>query len=53
MHLQKLFDDSTKHIDKDKQVELKTLLCEYQDVFAKNEIDLGSFTAIEHTIDTG
>ena len=52
-HLQKLFEDSTKHLDEYQQVKLKTLLCEYQDVFAKNEFDLGSFTAIEHTIDTG
>ena len=52
-HLQKLFDDSTKHLDLNQQVKLKTLLCEYQDVFAKYEFDLGSFTAIEHTIDTG
>ena len=29
-HFQKLFDDSTKHIDDEQQVKLKTLLCEYQ-----------------------
>ena len=34
-------------------MKLKILLCEYQDVFAKTEFDLGSFTAIEHSIDTG
>lgn len=28
------------------------LLEEYQDVFAQNEFDLGSFTDIEHSIDT-
>lgn len=29
------------------------LLKEYQDNFAQNEFDLGSFTDIEHSIDTG
>lgn len=29
------------------------LLKEYQDNFAQNEFDLGSFTDIEHSVDTG
>lgn len=29
------------------------LLKEYQDNFAQNELDLGSFTDIEHSVDTG
>ena len=32
---------------------LANLLSEYSDVFAEDEFDLGSFTSIEHTIDTG
>lgn len=29
------------------------LLKEYQDNFAQNEFDLGSFTDMEHSVDTG
>ena len=32
---------------------LKKLLCDNQDVFAKHDFDLGTDTAIQHTIDTG
>ncbi len=34
-------------------MQLGNLLSEFQDVFAKDELDLGSFTSIEHAIDTG
>ncbi len=33
--------------------QLAQLLIDNQDVFAKDEFDLGNFSAIEHTIDTG
>ena len=39
-----------KSQDKDK---LKQLLIEFEECFAQNEYDLGSFTQIEHKIDTG
>ena len=32
---------------------LKQLLFEYSDVFAENDLDLGDFSAISHSIDTG
>jgi hypothetical protein len=32
---------------------LKTLLSEYSDVFAQDDLDLGNFTELEHAIDTG
>lgn len=32
---------------------LTKLLCEYEDVFSREEYDLGTFTAIKHSIDTG
>lgn len=32
---------------------LTKLLCEYEDVFSKEEYDLGAFTASKHNIDTG
>jgi hypothetical protein len=34
------------------QGHLRELLCEFEDVFAKNEFDLGKFNAIQHGIDT-
>ena len=35
------------------QMKLKNLLSEYRDVFATSEFDLGNFTAVKHSIDTG
>ena len=32
---------------------LEQLLSSYQDVFAKSDFDLGDFTAVSHSIDTG
>ena len=32
---------------------LERLVYEYRDVFAESDFDLGSFTAVQHTIDTG
>ena len=32
---------------------LTELLCRYEDVFSREEYDLGTFTAIKHQIDTG
>ena len=29
------------------------MLCSYADVFAQSEFDLGNFTALEHSSDTG
>ncbi|GFO34307.1 Pol polyprotein [Plakobranchus ocellatus] len=38
----------------DQQAEsLRSLLAEYQDVFAKSDFDLGNFTAVYHTVATG
>ena len=52
-HLKILWEQSKKHITAEEQTKLRRLLYEYQDVFARNEFDLGNFTAIEHNIDTG
>lgn len=51
-HLNDLFERSIVHLDVDQQQSLRQLLIEYQDVFAKDEFDLGNFTAVEHRIDT-
>ncbi len=47
-----MFDKSKQGLDPSEQVELANLLSEFEDVFAKNEFDLGSFTSVEHGIDT-
>ena len=43
---------SGEHLQDSERRQLAALLNEYQDVFAQDEFDLGSFTAITHTIDT-
>ena len=52
-HLKQLYDRSLENLDAEQQQKLKTLLCNYQDVFAKHDFDLGTVTAIQHTVDTG
>jgi len=52
-HLEDLLQRSAENLDKPQVCELKKLLVEYQDVFARDELDLGNFTAIEHQIKTG
>lgn len=52
-HLGYLFDRSSKSLRAGDVDKLKLLLIEFQDVFAKDEFDLGNFTAIKHSIDTG
>ena len=48
-HLVEKVKSTLSQCDVDK---LRKLLIEYQDVFAKDEFDLGSFQAIKHQIDT-
>jgi len=52
-YLVNLFDKSKGELTEQEQGHLRKLLCEFEDVFAKNEFDLGKFDAIEHGIDTG
>jgi transposase InsO family protein len=52
-HLQELFERGKTHLNSDQQLKLKCLLIEFEDVFAQDEFDLGNFTAVEHSIDTG
>ena len=49
----KLFDQSCDHLGQDESEQLCELLYDFQDVFAKDDFDLGNFTQIEHSIDTG
>jgi transposase InsO family protein len=52
-HLADLLARSSKHLNPEQIDTVVQLLCEFQDVFAKDEYDLGNFTAVEHPIETG
>ena len=52
-HLRPLLDESKKGLDDEQVAKLEQLLSTYQDVFAKSDFDLGDFTAVSHSIDTG
>ncbi|XP_052231012.1 uncharacterized protein LOC127844654 [Dreissena polymorpha] len=52
-HVRDLYERSGEHLQDSERKKLAALLNEYQDVFAQDEFDLGSFTSITHTIDTG
>jgi hypothetical protein len=52
-HLHDLFKRSTENLNPDQVRIMRQLLCEYTDVFAQDEFDLGNFSAITHSIDTG
>ena len=51
-HIKIVIDASKEHLTDEHIQQLTDCLVEYQDVFAKNEFDLGDFTEIEHAIDT-
>ena len=51
--LKPIWTDACKRLDGDYQDQLFDLLEEFQDVFAHNDLDLGTFNAMEHHIDTG
>lgn len=52
-HLINLVEKSSKGMTQLQRQALTKLLCEYVDVFSREEYDLGTFTAIKHSIDTG
>ena len=51
-HLSEAFNNSTEHLSQHEQVRLAALLSEHEDVFARDQFDLGTFTKIEHGIQT-
>ena len=51
-HLQDLVERSSENLQDVERQELKRLVHRYSAVFARDEFDLGNFTAIEHHIDT-
>ena len=52
-HIKDLFVRSRVNLDEGQSVELAQFLIEFADVFAKDDTDLGCFSAIQHRIDTG
>ncbi|XP_045202353.2 uncharacterized protein LOC123555830 [Mercenaria mercenaria] len=52
-HLRVILDRKYEHLTDEQTADLKSLLIEFQDVFAKDDLDLGHFREIEHAIDTG
>ncbi len=52
-HLKKLFDASRENLSEPEQRRLADVLISFEDVFAKDEFDLGTFSELEHNIDTG
>jgi hypothetical protein len=52
-HLVDLFERSSKSRSHLEKLEIKKLLIEFQDVFSKDDDDVGRTTLIEHTIETG
>ena len=50
-HLKEMFDKSIEFLDVDQQLQFKTLLTKYQDIFAKSSDDLGCTDRVKHTID--
>lgn len=52
-HLSEMYEKSSQTLTQEQKVKFKELLLKFQNVFAKTDFDLGNFTAIEHTIDTG
>ena len=52
-HLRDTFERSEGLRSENQQPGLAQLLGSFEDVFAKNEFDLETFTVIKHTIDTG
>ena len=52
-HLIDLFERSSRYLDDNQKLRLKAFLCEYKDVFATSDHDLGRTGLIKHKIDTG
>ena len=51
-HVQSMLEASRGDLTEDQFEMLTGVICDFQDVFAKSSFDLGSFTGIEHVINT-
>ena len=52
-HIQDLYTRSVANLHENERVSLKNLLVQYQDIFSRNDKDIGHTDIIQHTIDTG
>ena len=52
-HMKEMFLRSCVHLNDEESAEFGEVLIQYQGLFAKNDSDLGCFTEMEHSIDTG
>ena len=52
-HLQSVYDNAKAGKSESEQATIRNILYEYQDVFSKDETDLGRTNLAEHSIDTG
>ena len=52
-HVKDLYERSTMHLELHQQIILAKFITEFADIFAKDDMDLGCFTAVQHEIDTG
>ena len=52
-HLQELFDASKKALDDIEKQALNKLFYDFDDVFAKDNLDIGQAVGVKHHIDTG
>ena len=52
-HLEQVFKASTNQLSLVESLQLAHLLTHFEDVFARSEFDLGYFSEVQHTIDTG
>ena len=52
-HVQELFDRSQEHLSPEETTKLRHLLTEYQDVFSKDNFDIGCTNLLTFSIDTG
>ena len=52
-HLMQIYDETTQNRSQSEKDQIREMLCQYCDVFSKDDYDLGLTNLIEHTIDTG
>ena len=52
-HLKDLFNRSCANLDDAESLQVGKLLLEFQDAFAKHDLDLGHFELVQHRINTG
>ena len=52
-HLQEMFNKSSINLSGEQQNRFRELLGKHSSVFASSDLDLGEFSAVEHTIETG